>query len=361
MENVMRSIGEMARHTGLSVSALRFYDGAGVFGPARVDPQTGYRWYAEEQVPDARLIARLRRVGMPLPDISLVLSADPAEARRALDRHLRRLEDGLTDARRELSTVHALLDQRENPMNATRLTTPAHELAAALDAVRFAASSAPELPGLCGVLLELGADGLRLVATDRYRLAVSLAPAAALDGPPVGAIAGTAFVDEARTLLEGAEQALVTVDGDRLTLAATRADGSERQVTGRRVDQDFPDYRPLLRLDPTHRMPVDAAELRAGLAAGASRSVTRGQDGVEQQVSVLTVGADGTLRVAGDAVEREGEAYRIGVNREFLLEALTAGRRDQLMLELGSPVAPLAIRCPDREGTFSLLMPTVLS
>jgi DNA-binding transcriptional MerR regulator len=40
----MRSIGEMARASGLTVSALRFYDGAGVLVPAFVDPETGYRW-----------------------------------------------------------------------------------------------------------------------------------------------------------------------------------------------------------------------------------------------------------------------------------------------------------------------------
>ena len=33
----MRGIGEMARASGLSVSALRFYDGAGVLVPAEVD------------------------------------------------------------------------------------------------------------------------------------------------------------------------------------------------------------------------------------------------------------------------------------------------------------------------------------
>jgi len=60
----MRSIGELARASGLSVSALRFYDGAGVLVPARVDPATGYRWYDAGQVRSARLIARLRRVGM---------------------------------------------------------------------------------------------------------------------------------------------------------------------------------------------------------------------------------------------------------------------------------------------------------
>lgn len=39
----MWGIGQMARECGLTVSALRFYDGAGVLVPARVDPHTGYR------------------------------------------------------------------------------------------------------------------------------------------------------------------------------------------------------------------------------------------------------------------------------------------------------------------------------
>jgi DNA polymerase III sliding clamp (beta) subunit (PCNA family) len=136
-------------------------------------------------------------------------------------------------------------------------------------------------------------------------------------------------------------------------------------VTGRRIDQDYPDYRPMLRLEPTRRLAVDAAGLRAELTAGPVRSLTRSQDGVQHEVSVLTVGADGTLGVAGEGAGGDGTAddgtLRIGVNREFLLEAITAGRSGQLTLELDGPVAPLAIRCADREGTFSLLMPTVLS
>lgn len=74
----MRSIGEMARDSGLSVSALRFYDRAGVLVPAWVDPVSGYRWYGPEQCEEARLLTRLRRAGMPLPDIRLVLAAGPA-------------------------------------------------------------------------------------------------------------------------------------------------------------------------------------------------------------------------------------------------------------------------------------------
>lgn len=101
----MRGIGEMARCSGLSVSALRFYDGAGVLVPARVDPANGYRWYGPEQVDEARLLARLRRAGMPLPDIRLVLAGwsgqDTELVRRLLGAHLRRLERDLSGARKE--------------------------------------------------------------------------------------------------------------------------------------------------------------------------------------------------------------------------------------------------------------------
>ncbi len=39
--------------SGLGVSALRFYDRAGVLVPDQVDPVTGYRWYAPEQLGEA--------------------------------------------------------------------------------------------------------------------------------------------------------------------------------------------------------------------------------------------------------------------------------------------------------------------
>ena len=109
----MRGIGQMARESGLTVSALRFYDGAGVLVPARVDPQSNYRWYSDDQVLTARLVARLRRVGLPLADICRVLEhrRNPPVVDEILRAHLTRLEDGLADARRELSAARALLDQ----------------------------------------------------------------------------------------------------------------------------------------------------------------------------------------------------------------------------------------------------------
>jgi DNA polymerase III sliding clamp (beta) subunit (PCNA family) len=357
----MYGIGQLARASGLTVSALRFYDRAGVLVPAMVDPQTGYRWYAADQVQPARLLAGLRRVGMPLAEIAMVLRrrSDPAAVRLLLDAHLRRLEDGLADARRELSRVHALIDREESPVTVTAtrtsLTVACADLAAALGAVRFAASTDPDLPVLHGVLFEVADAALRLVATDRYRLAVSAAPATAVTGPPASALAPATFLDEAPDLLAGAGAATLTLGADEISLEA-----AGRRLRGQPLDHDFPDYRRLLRGQGPHRVPVDVAALRQSLLTGAAHSVVREQDGARYDATVLVLDADGGLTITPADAPPAGERLRLAVNREFLLEALAAPRRGQLTLELDGPITPLAIRIPDDDRTFSILMPTRL-
>ncbi|PZS26692.1 MAG: hypothetical protein DLM59_17735 [Pseudonocardiales bacterium] len=195
MDDDIRSIGALARESRLSVSALRFYDSAGVLRPARVDRVTGYRWYATDQVAQARLIAALRQVSMPLTDICEVLAVrhDPIAARHLIDQHSQRLEDSLTDARRQLRLARDLLDQQEKLM--TTLTVLGSDLTDALPAVRFAVSSDPELPELGGVLFDFDGGTLRLVASDRYRLAVATVHAWNQHGPAVQVIAPLSLVD----------------------------------------------------------------------------------------------------------------------------------------------------------------------
>jgi protein phosphatase len=74
------TIGAFARASRLSPKALRLYDRLGLLTPAHVDPMTGYRRYAPEQLDQARLVAWLRRLGMPLARIQHVctLAAGPA-------------------------------------------------------------------------------------------------------------------------------------------------------------------------------------------------------------------------------------------------------------------------------------------
>ncbi|MFD8826547.1 MerR family transcriptional regulator [Streptomyces sp. NPDC059605] len=364
MENDMRSIGEMARDSGLGVSALRFYDGAGVLVPARVDPDSGYRWYGPEQLAEAVLLAGLRRTGMPLADVRLVLAgwsaADTELIRTLLRTHLHRLETGLSDARAEFSRIRAVLERRENPMasphsTTLRSTVSGPGLAAALDAVRFAVGTDPELPMLHGVLFDFEDDGLRVVATDRYRLAVARTGATGHEGPGAQVVVPSPLVDAMRALLTDDTVTRLTVDGDRVALEA-----GDRQVAGQCLDHGFPDHRRLVRLPAGRRVTVDVPALRRAVENGPVRTddTAGGQDGPHGGISLLALADDGTV-----TVHEEADGHRddlIALNREFLLHALAAGARDRLVLELGTPTAPVAIRRTDSEDTFSLLMPVRL-
>ncbi len=79
MEDLI-AIGQFARATRLSPKALRLYDENGLLPPARVDPDSGYRFYRVEQLREATLIGLLRTAGMPLAQIRRVLD-DPAPVR----------------------------------------------------------------------------------------------------------------------------------------------------------------------------------------------------------------------------------------------------------------------------------------
>jgi len=64
------SIGEVARRTGLTVHALRFYEREGLLLTQHVARGTsGHRRYSEQEVYWLRICIKLRRSGMPLAKI----------------------------------------------------------------------------------------------------------------------------------------------------------------------------------------------------------------------------------------------------------------------------------------------------
>lgn len=74
------TIGAFARAARLSPKALRLYDQLGLLRPVRVDEYSGYRYYSPDQLEQARLVAWLRRLGMPLAKIAEINAGRPAEA-----------------------------------------------------------------------------------------------------------------------------------------------------------------------------------------------------------------------------------------------------------------------------------------
>ncbi|MBK3647509.1 MerR family transcriptional regulator, partial [Streptomyces sp. MBT33] len=118
----MLTIGAFARASRLSPKALRLYDELDLLRPARVDPETGYRYYTPAQLERARLVAWLRRLGMPLARIREVCALEPTAAAAAIRAHWAGVE-AETAVRRDLAAF--LVDHLSTP---SRKDTPMLEL-----------------------------------------------------------------------------------------------------------------------------------------------------------------------------------------------------------------------------------------
>jgi DNA-binding transcriptional MerR regulator len=106
----MLSIGRFADVTGLTVKALRHYDEIGLFAPAHVDPDTGYRYYDSAQVEDAVTIRRLRALELPLDEIAGLLDADAEALRDRLAAHGHRVAEELRDKHSLVIELSALVE-----------------------------------------------------------------------------------------------------------------------------------------------------------------------------------------------------------------------------------------------------------
>ncbi|MEO3757612.1 MerR family transcriptional regulator [Mycobacterium sp. B14F4] len=103
------SIGDFSRMTQLSIKTLRHYHEVGLLEPARIDPASGYRYYAHDQVPTAQVVRRLRELGMPIADVRAVLTSAPSARNELISGHLQRLESQLAATRSAVESLRAIL------------------------------------------------------------------------------------------------------------------------------------------------------------------------------------------------------------------------------------------------------------
>ena len=112
----LMTIGAFAGRTGLSRKALRLYADMGLMPPTFVDGDTGYRYYRHEQIGQAKLVALLRRLDMPLDRIAAVLDLDSINAALEVRRYGRQLQEDARAKRRLVRYLEAYLEGKEEAM-----------------------------------------------------------------------------------------------------------------------------------------------------------------------------------------------------------------------------------------------------
>ena len=73
----MFKIGDFSRLSLVSVKTLRYYDELGLLKPARVEKETGYRYYSTSQLARLNRILVMKDMGLSLEQIALLLDNEP--------------------------------------------------------------------------------------------------------------------------------------------------------------------------------------------------------------------------------------------------------------------------------------------
>ena len=221
-------------------------------------------------------------------------------------------------------------------------------LAEALRQVVRAASSEDTRPVLTGVLMAAESEGLRLVATDSYRLAVKDLPGAK------GVLGeGQKVLVPSRALAEAVELRLGAHD--------VRFEIGQVKLTTRLIEGEFPPYRQLIPFNYPNRLVIarepflDAIRRVRLVARDATTPARISLRADTAQLSVIT-------NDWGQAVEEvdakyEGTEMTIAFNPQYLAEGVEAITGEEVVLETIDALKPATLKPTDKADYVYLLMP----
>ncbi len=220
-----------------------------------------------------------------------------------------------------------------------------------------AASKDDARPILTGVLLVATAEGVRLVTTDSYRLALRDLPGVSLLPEGRQVLVGAKGLGELQRLLRDGDVTVYLGDRD-VTFVLEQV-----QLTARLIEGEFPNYQQLIPTSYPNRLTVEREVLadavnRVRLVGGQSRDsapirLSMNSEGLELSATAQDVGES---HEPVDATY-EGDELAVAFNSQFLLEGLEATASPQVVIETIDPLKPAVLRGSEAADFLYLLMP----
>ncbi len=225
-----------------------------------------------------------------------------------------------------------------------------------LNQVSFAMAQQDVRYFLNGMLLEVGSDYVRSVATDGHRLAMATMPNAAGVDSRVHAIVPRKGVTELARLLEGDSDMLLTIGANHLSARC-----GDFVLTTKLVDGQFPDYEKVVPKDTNRviigdRDTLKQAFLRASILSNEKYRGVRLSVEAEQ----MTVRANNPDQEEAEEVvpvQYDGEEVEIGFNVSYLQDVLSAIQADTIHIGLSELNNSALIESPGAEGAAYVVMP----
>jgi DNA polymerase III subunit beta len=232
-------------------------------------------------------------------------------------------------------------------------------LAAALRQVVPAASGDDARPILTGVLVTAEADGLRLVATDSYRLAVRDLPGQSVLREGQSVLVPSRALNDLTRVLTGVNELTLHL-GER---DATFEAGPVR-LTTMLIEGDFPNYKGLIPSAHPNRLTVS----REALLEGVRRVKLLAREATPVRLAMTNDGLDlvAVTQDVGQAHESldakyEGAELTVAFNPEYLLQGIEVLPGDEVLLETVDSLKPALVKSPEHPEFLYLLMPVRVS
>ena len=233
------------------------------------------------------------------------------------------------------------------------------QLAEALKQVVPAASSDDSRPILTGVLLAAEAGGLRLVATDSFRLAMRDVPGASVLEEGQSVLIPSRALGELNRILSQGETVELRL-GER---EASFEVGEVKLVT-RLIEGDFPNYRGLIPESHPNLLTVDRASLLDALRR--VRLLARESTPIRLEISdggVELVAITQDVGTARESVEGsyEGAELTVAFNPQFLMEGIEVAGGESVTLATIDELKPAVVRGVGADEFLYLIMPVRVS
>ena len=235
------------------------------------------------------------------------------------------------------------------------VTLPSAEFGEALRQVVRAASTDEARPILTGVLLTAEAEGLRMVATDSYRLAVRDLPGASILGPDQKVLVPGKALNELQRLVGNASELTLRL-GER---EATFEVGTTR-LTTRLIEGEFPNYRQLI--PPSYPNKLTVARDALTEAIRRVKILARDATPIRLQMTADSLRLTAITQDVGNAVEEldavlEGTELTVAFNPDYFAAGVEAVGGDEVTLETLDALKPAVLRGVGKPDYLYLLMP----
>ncbi len=238
-----------------------------------------------------------------------------------------------------------------------RVTVPESTLKELIERTSFAMAQQDVRYYLNGLLFDLREGSLRCVATDGHRLALCEAEYEGGTQAKRQIIVPRKGVTELQRLLEGGDRE-VELEMGRGHLRVKRNDVT---FTSKLIDGRFPDYEAVVPIGADQQVTVDRDVLRASLQRAAILSNEKYR-GVRIEVS------PGQLKISAHNPEQEEaqeeieaetrvDGLAVGFNVNYLLDALTALKEEQVILAMRDANSSALVREASNERCRHVVMP----